>query len=213
MRSNALIAAAVTVATIVGLGGATASADTKTSPAKPATHTITVQVDDNLTQIAGANNTTYIRLYDANTNINDPDLIFPGEAIRIPTADEKLPDRPLPQKVQDAIAAAPQAVQSTPAPAQQPVAYHPTTVDTSAVSDGSVWDKLAACESGGNWAIDTGNGYYGGLQFTLSSWAGVGGSGYPNQASREEQIARGQILQERQGWGAWPVCAHKLGLY
>jgi hypothetical protein len=79
-------------------------------------------------------------------------------------------------------------------------------------STGSVWDRLAQCESGGNWAINTGNGFYGGLQFTLSSWRGVGGSGYPNMASREEQIARAEILQSRQGWGAWPACSAKLGL-
>jgi hypothetical protein len=76
----------------------------------------------------------------------------------------------------------------------------------------SVWDQLAQCESGGNWAIATGNGFYGGLQFTIQSWQAVGGSGMPNQASREEQISRGQALQAIQGWGAWPGCAAKLGL-
>ncbi len=77
---------------------------------------------------------------------------------------------------------------------------------------GSVWNALAACESGGNWAINTGNGFYGGLQFTLSSWHAVGGTGYPNEASPAEQIARAQILQSRQGWGAWPACTAKLGI-
>jgi hypothetical protein len=75
-----------------------------------------------------------------------------------------------------------------------------------------VWDRLAQCESGGNWSINTGNGYYGGLQFTLSTWRSLGGSGYPNQASRSEQIARAQALQARSGWGQWPACAAKLGL-
>jgi hypothetical protein len=75
-----------------------------------------------------------------------------------------------------------------------------------------VWDRIAACESGGNWAINTGNGYYGGLQFSLSSWRGVGGSGLPSDASKAEQIARAQILQARQGWGAWPVCSIKAGV-
>lgn len=79
-------------------------------------------------------------------------------------------------------------------------------------SGSTVWDRLAKCESGGNWAINTGNGYYGGLQFSLSSWRGVGGSGYPHQASRAEQIKRGQILQSRGGWGHWPACSKKLGL-
>jgi hypothetical protein len=76
----------------------------------------------------------------------------------------------------------------------------------------SVWDRLAECEAGGDWSINTGNGYYGGLQFSLSSWRGVGGSGYPHEASREEQIARGERLLAVQGWGAWPACSVELGL-
>jgi hypothetical protein len=75
-----------------------------------------------------------------------------------------------------------------------------------------VWDRLAACESGGNWSINTGNGYYGGLQFSLASWRAVGGSGYPHRASRAEQIRRGRRLKAGQGWGAWPSCAASLGL-
>ncbi len=79
-------------------------------------------------------------------------------------------------------------------------------------SGNSVWDRLAQCESGGNWAINTGNGYYGGLQFTASTWRSVGGSGLPHQHSREEQIKRGKILQSQAGWGQWPACSSKLGL-
>ena len=74
------------------------------------------------------------------------------------------------------------------------------------------WDALAECESGGNWSINTGNGFYGGLQFTLTSWRAVGGTGYPHQHSREEQIRRGIALQRIQGWGAWPACSRKIGL-
>ena len=80
-------------------------------------------------------------------------------------------------------------------------------------SGSTVWDELAECESGGNWAINTGNGYYGGLQFTLETWQGYGGSGYPHEASREEQIAVAERVQNAQGWGAWPSCAAELGLY
>ena len=76
----------------------------------------------------------------------------------------------------------------------------------------TVWDSLAQCESGGNWAINTGNGYYGGLQFSASTWHSVGGTGLPHQHSREEQIRRGQILQSRAGWGQWPHCSAQLGL-
>lgn len=74
-----------------------------------------------------------------------------------------------------------------------------------------MWDDLAQCESGGNWSINTGNGYYGGLQFSLDSWRSVGGSGYPHEHSREEQIHRGELLLERQGWDAWPHCSRELG--
>lgn len=81
-----------------------------------------------------------------------------------------------------------------------------------AVADGSVWDRLAQCESGGNWAANTGNGYYGGVQFSAQTWRSVGGSGLPHEHSREEQIHRASILQQRAGWGQWPACSAKLGL-
>jgi uncharacterized protein YabE (DUF348 family) len=80
------------------------------------------------------------------------------------------------------------------------------------VSSGSVWDKIAKCESGGNWSISTGNGFYGGLQFTLSTWHAYGGSGMPNHASRNQQIAVAKRVQAGQGWGAWPACTAKLGI-
>jgi resuscitation-promoting factor RpfB len=83
---------------------------------------------------------------------------------------------------------------------------------SSSTPSGSVWDKLAQCESGGNWSINTGNGYYGGLQFSLSTWRAYGGNGYPHQASREEQIRIAKKLQADAGWGAWPGCSSKLGL-
>ncbi|HAT1417354.1 TPA: DUF348 domain-containing protein [Corynebacterium striatum] len=84
-----------------------------------------------------------------------------------------------------------------------------------AVADGSVWDSLAQCESTGNWAINTGNGFSGGLQFTPSTWAGFGGTAYAPeawQATREQQIAVAEKVQAAQGWGAWPACTSKLGL-
>jgi resuscitation-promoting factor RpfB len=80
------------------------------------------------------------------------------------------------------------------------------------VASGSVWDRLAQCEAGGNWSINTGNGYYGGLQFSAGSWHAMGGSGLPHQASRETQIAMGERLLAAQGWGAWPSCSRQLGL-
>jgi len=74
---------------------------------------------------------------------------------------------------------------------------------TATTPSDSVWDKIAECESGGNWSINTGNGYYGGLQFSLATWQSVGGTGLPSDASREEQIKRAEILQARAGWGQW----------
>lgn len=77
----------------------------------------------------------------------------------------------------------------------------------------TVWDALAQCESGGNWAINTGNGYYGGLQFSLGTWRAYGGPGYPHQQSRETQIAIATKLRDASGgYGAWPSCSAKLGL-
>ena len=89
----------------------------------------------------------------------------------------------------------------------------PEPAPAPAVADGSVWDALAECESGGNWSINTGNGYYGGLQISKSTWDGYGGpSGYPHQYSREQQIAVAERIQDGQGWDAWPTCARRLGL-
>lgn len=79
-----------------------------------------------------------------------------------------------------------------------------------AAADNGVWDRIAQCESGGNWHINTGNGYYGGLQFSASTWRAYGGTAYAStadQASREAQIAVATKVQHAQGWGAWPVCS------
>src|SRR5690606_2706212 len=104
-----------------------------------------------------------------------------------------------------------------PAPTAPPTTAPPTTTAPRPPAEGpdpgdpATWDRLAQCESGGNWSINSGNGYYGGLQFSLPTWQNVGGSGYPHENSREEQIHRGQILQARAGWGQWPYCARQLG--
>ncbi|HSE10783.1 MAG TPA: ubiquitin-like domain-containing protein [Nocardioidaceae bacterium] len=77
----------------------------------------------------------------------------------------------------------------------------------------SVWDRLAECESGGNWAINTGNGYYGGLQFNIDTWRAYGGTGYPHENSREAQIAVAERVRDANGgYGAWPHCSQQLGL-
>jgi hypothetical protein len=112
---------------------------------------------------------------------------------------------------------------SVPAPAAVPM--EPTLVALAPVAvaprpvvtyDGdTVWDALAQCESGGNWAINTGNGYYGGLQFSLATWEAYGGSAYaayPHEATREEQIAVAERLRAARGYQPWPACRAKLGL-
>ena len=81
-------------------------------------------------------------------------------------------------------------------------------------SSGVNWDAVAQCESGGNWSINTGNGFYGGLQFTRSTWLAYGGGKYAptaNRASRSEQIAIAQKVLAGQGIGAWPVCGARAG--
>ncbi len=217
MRLNAIIAATVTSAAVFAVLGSTpvhaeepqTQNETKTQQQaeekkKVENKIVEVKPGDFLEKIAKENNTTYPRLYDANTQIKDPNIIYPGDKLRVPNPDEKLKSRTV------------QTVAATPAPTRK---YSSTTysapqqVAAPAVAvNGDVWDRLAQCESGGNWAINTGNGYYGGLQFSLGSWRGVGGVGYPHQASRDEQIARGKMLQARQGWGAWPSCTLKLGI-
>jgi hypothetical protein len=84
----------------------------------------------------------------------------------------------------------------------------------SAASDAD-WDRLAQCESGGNWQINTGNGYYGGLQFSQSTWNGYGGQEFAPRAdlaTREQQIVVAERTLAGQGWGAWPSCSSSLGL-
>ena len=79
----------------------------------------------------------------------------------------------------------------------------------------SVWDTLAKCESSGNWAANTGNGYYGGLQFSVGTWNGYGGAeyaAYPHQATRAQQIAVAERLRAARGYQPWPACRAKLGL-
>ncbi|MCC9181907.1 resuscitation-promoting factor RpfB [Mycolicibacterium mageritense DSM 44476 = CIP 104973] len=82
------------------------------------------------------------------------------------------------------------------------------------VTNGAQWDSLAQCEAGGNWAINTGNGFYGGVQFDQNTWERQGGLRYAPRAdlaTREEQIAIATVTQARQGWGAWPVCSGRIG--
>lgn len=113
------------------------------------------------------------------------------------------------EKARKAAAAAAKAAAAAAAKPVAPKASAP------AVSDGSVWDRLAACESHGNWSINTGNGYYGGLQMDTAFWDTYGNSAYgqANEAPRSEQIAAATKARDSgRGYYPWPTCARKLGL-
>lgn len=213
MRKSVLGAGLLVAGLIIISGRSSAHAqEANVSEQQPQNVVVEVVKGDSLSKIANKHETTYQRLFDANTNISDPDVIHPGDKVRVPSPDEQIPSR-------TAAVAASQRAKTKPVqtakPAQKKAVVKPKKqVQSTApsVAGGSVWDALAKCESSGNWSINTGNGYYGGLQFTLSTWRAVGGTGLPSQASREEQIMRGQILQARSGWGQWPACTAKLGL-
>lgn len=206
MRLFATVVAMLSVATIIGVTSQPAhAAEAKSVSTKESKKVVKVVAGDSLSSIATSNKTTYQRLFFANKQIQHPDVIHPGQKLRVPAKNEKLKKRDLPGAT---VAAAPATYT---AQANYASYQAPKTAPASKVS-GGVWDKIAACESGGNWQINTGNGYYGGLQFSQGSWAAVGGKGSPSSASKQEQIKRGQMLQARQGWGAWPACSAKLGL-
>jgi hypothetical protein len=102
-------------------------------------------------------------------------------------------------------------IEATPAPA--PVIEPVVAVDAPAYTGAHNWDAVAQCESGGNWSINTGNGYYGGLQFSQSTWEAYGGAEYAARAdlaSRDAQIAVAEKVLAAQGAGAWPHCGVNL---
>ena len=103
------------------------------------------------------------------------------------------------------------ARQAPPAPAD-PANAVPAAPAHTATPPGN-WDKIAACETGGDWNTDTGNGYYGGLQLNATTWRDYGGQGLPHQASKATQIGVAEKVLAKQGWGAWPVCSRKAGLH
>lgn len=203
MKFRVIFTTAAVAGAMALFGGSSAHAQSAPEQAK-----VTVNAGDNLSMIADAHSTTYQRLFSANESIVDPNIINPGQELRIPTPDEQLPDRALPAS---APVVAGQAAPQTVASAQQPRA----SAAAPAAGTG-VWDQLAQCESGGNWNINTGNGYSGGLQFAPGTWTGNGGGQYAstaNQATREQQIAVAETIKAKRGnYGAWPACSTKLGL-
>jgi len=156
-------------------------------------------------------------IWDANAGLTDPNLIYPGQRLAVPAKGEKVEHRPLPAGF--GVVAQPAAVARPSTARTEPARVRPARVRSSvagrvrsSVAGGTVWDRLARCESGGNWSTSTGNGFYGGLQFSAPTWRAAGGTGSASQASRSEQIRVAQRVLARQGWGAWPACSSQLGL-
>jgi hypothetical protein len=151
-----------------------------------------------------------------------PDAPAAAPVADAPPAPADLPPAPDAPPAQDAPPPAPEAPPAPDAPAPDAPAPDAPAPDAPAppVDDAPApepvhraysvnWDAIAGCESGGNWAISTGNGYAGGLQFTPSTWHSNGGAGSPNGSSREEQIRVAENVLHSQGIGAWPVCGRR----
>lgn len=183
-------------------GGNTASSVQSNSP-----KTYVVQSGDNLSNIAQAQNLDSWRpLWNANPAINDPNLIYTGQTLTVPTGQTS--DRPLPTDttVLPTRTYAPsggQLYSGTTSNSTQTT----TVTESSANYSGGVGGILARVrqrESGGNYATNTGNGFYGAYQFTIGTWASVGGHGLPSNASPAEQDMRAQILYSERGCSPWP---------
>jgi LysM repeat protein len=188
----------------------------------PAAHAVpasyTVHQGDTLSAIAArtyGSSADWPAVWWANrTQVHDPNLLLVGQRLRLPASGHvtasmaraaQAAGMPAPQPPAPAADPGPvSTVQSDPSTAAPVYASAPASS-----SDGVNWNAIAACESGGNWSIDTGNGFYGGLQFTQQTWLAYGGGQYAasaNQASESQQIAVAQQVLAGQGIGAWPVC-------
>ena len=149
-------------------------------------------------------------------HVANPNMITAGQRLRLPASGHV--SARMAHAALAAIPAARPAPASAPAPAQaqagsasqaDPPPVAPVSTGVPASSSGVNWSAIAACESGGNWSADTGNGFYGGLQFTEQTWLAYGGGQYAssaNLASESEQIAVADRVLAGQGIGAWPVC-------
>jgi LysM repeat protein len=176
--------------------------------------TVVVKRGDNLSKLAKrAKLASWRPLWDLNKKIAHPNLIYPGQKLLIPAKGEKIKHRPLPALIVTRTVSQERSAAS--ASSSGASGSRRSTVTRSASTSsvgGGVWDRLAQCESGGNWGINTGNGYSGGLQFAPGTWRANGGTGSAHNASRAEQIRVAERVRASQGWGAWPACSSQLGL-
>jgi len=175
------------------------------------TASYTIRPGDTLSQIAArayGSAADWPALWWANRRqVPDPDLITAGQRLALPSSHQ------VPPWLARAALAATAAARPAPAAAAgataAPAAPAQASSPAPASSGGVNWSAIAACESGGNWAASTGNGFYGGLQFTEQTWLGYGGGRYAssaNLATPAQQIAVAQNVLAGQGIGAWPVC-------
>jgi LysM repeat protein len=172
----------------------------------------TVQQGDTLSVIAAhayGNAADWPAVWWANRNqVPNPNVIAAGQRLQLPASGQ------VPTWMARAARAAVSARALAPAPAvsvsqADPPATTPVSTAPPASSGGVNWSAIAACESGGNWNADTGNGFYGGLQFTEQTWLAYGGGQYAssaNLATEAQQVAVAQRVLAGQGIGAWPVC-------
>jgi LysM repeat protein len=204
---RAAAAAAVATVGLVGFGGV-AGAQEPTTP-------YTVQPGDTLSRIAPDN----WREVAAGNGIDNPDLILVGQVIDL---SRTAPAPAYTPSASRGSSGGESGGESSSSSTRSRVTSSSSSGSSASSGGGSsagggVWDQLAQCESGGDWGISTGNGYYGGLQFDAGTWRAFGGGTYaalPNQASREEQIAVAEKVRDSRGggYGAWPACSRKLGL-
>ena len=171
---------------------------------------VTVKQGDSLSKIAKkAKLSSWRPLWDLNKKVKHPNLIYPGQKLLVPAKGEKLKHRPLPAPAVTRVVSSERSAAPASSSRRSTVTR---SASAPAPAGGGVWDRLAQCESGGNWGTNTGNGYSGGLQFAQGTWAANGGSGSAHNASRAEQIRVAERVRSSQGWGAWPACSSKLGL-
>jgi LysM repeat protein len=196
---------------IVIVAGAAVVSTALALPAAAATIHV-VKRGESLSSIArAAGLKSWRTLLHANPGVRNPNLILTGQRLVVPNNRGHLS---LPRAHRKAVAhkAHKKAVHHK----RKAVVVHKRVkrakTHTSTRVGNSVWDRLAQCEAGGNWHINTGNGYSGGLQFSPGTWRANGGHGSAWKASRAEQIRVAKRVLARQGWGAWPACSRKLGL-
>jgi hypothetical protein len=187
------IARRIVALAAISIGGIALIAPLAARSAAP----VAPELEEHLLTIADAPSAGMSTVDRGNLSVRDVSLAVPAS-----DEAESLGGEPIPTPASAPMEATLYAVA---APPQRVVTYAGT----------SVWDDLARCESGGNWAINTGNGYYGGLQFSYGTWHQYGGgefAEYPHEASREEQIIVAERLRAARGYAPWPACRAKLGL-